>query len=273
MPISSAISIYDHDPSSEKIWRKSGSPFDGPATAMAHWLASDLEQQKSLWREWKEAVSHFGTNRIVGLMSFNQPGGIEDDLFFLRFSGSVVQDELTEPIKDEFQRFFILFDPKKMEKMGGLPPLIVRWFDGEAAGDYIYQPFLTWLCKKTISVESLPGYKDFSMEQKLYWVKLSDRDFFVHHPERDYDLRCITDVEILEAQALGYDVDRRSWIVAGFLRDDCWMRFIMLDGDGTSPDTFRQVRRQKRRCFPPSDGDMAMLSHYIKERRKLRFEP
>ncbi len=102
---------------------------------------------------------------------------------------------------------------------------------------------------------------------QLEAVMQGDRDFFVQHPERDYYVRPITPVEVMEGRAMGRQVDETAEMLVGEVVPGSRVRLtIVSDLDSTIAE-FRTIQQQLRREV---GGQPATLKDRIKQGQKVR---
>jgi len=81
---------------------------------------------------------------------------------------------------------------------------------------------------------------------QLEQVMQRDREFFRQHPDRDYYVRPITQVEILEGQALGKEVDDQAQVLVGEVVSGSRVRLTILDDQPLPVEEFRAIQQQLR---------------------------
>lgn len=73
-----------------------------------------------------------------------------------------------------------------------------------------------------------------------------DREFFLQHPDRDYYVRPITPVEVLEGQALGKEVHEYVRVLVGEVVPGSRIRLTILDDLPPPIEEFRAIQQQLR---------------------------
>ncbi len=106
--------------------------------------------------------------------------------------------------------------------------------------------------------------------QELEQVMEMDRDFFRQHPERDYYVRSITPVEILEGQALGKPVDHQARVLVGEVAPGSRVRLTILDDRPPPVEEFRAMQRQIRKEM---GGKPPTIQERIRHTPKYRPKP
>jgi hypothetical protein len=96
---------------------------------------------------------------------------------------------------------------------------------------------------------------------QLEQVMEGDREFFLQHPERDYYVRPITPVEVVEGQQLGKAVTTDAFVLVGEIAPGSRVRLTILDGGPPPVEEFKRIQKQVRR-------EMGVKSLGFKERLK-----
>lgn len=84
------------------------------------------------------------------------------------------------------------------------------------------------------------------LADQLDQVMQRDRDFFLQHPDRDYYVRPITPVEVLEGQALGKEVHDNARVLVGEVVPGSRIRLTILDDLPPPVEEFRAIQQQLR---------------------------
>ncbi len=84
------------------------------------------------------------------------------------------------------------------------------------------------------------------LADQLDQVIQRDRSFFLQHPDRDYYVRPITPVEVLEGQALGKDVHEQARVLVGEVVPGSRIRLTILDHLPPPVEEFRAIQQQLR---------------------------
>jgi hypothetical protein len=84
------------------------------------------------------------------------------------------------------------------------------------------------------------------LAEQLERVMQRDREFFRQHPECDYYVRPITQVEVLEGQALGKEVDEKARVLVGEIVPGSRVRLTILDDLPPPIEEFRAMQQQLR---------------------------
>lgn len=92
-------------------------------------------------------------------------------------------------------------------------------------------------------------------------VMEQDRAFFLQHPERDYYVRPITPVEVVEGQQLGKAVTEEAFVLVGEVVPGSRVRLIIGDGGEPPVAEFKRIQKQIRQ-------QMGVKSVGLKERLK-----
>jgi hypothetical protein len=109
------------------------------------------------------------------------------------------------------------------------------------------------------------------LTEQLEQVMQSDRDFFLQHPEREYYVRLITPVEVLEGQSLGKLVGENARVLVGEIIPGSRVRLTILDDLPPPVKEFRAIQQQIRKEMggkPPAFKDR--LQHSQKSRPKAK---
>ena len=102
---------------------------------------------------------------------------------------------------------------------------------------------------------------------ELERVMQRDREFFLQHPDRDYYVRPITQVEILEGQALGKEVDDQAQVLVGEVVPGSRVRMTVLDGLSPPVEEFRAMQQQ---LCQQMGAKATTLKDRIQHNQKLR---
>lgn len=97
------------------------------------------------------------------------------------------------------------------------------------------------------------------LAQQLDQVMQGDREFFLQHPDRDYYVRPITPVEILEGQALGKNVHDNARVLVGEVVPGSRIRLTILDDLPPPVEEFKAIQQQIR-------SQMGVKAPTLKER-------
>lgn len=106
--------------------------------------------------------------------------------------------------------------------------------------------------------------------EQLETVMQRDRDFFRQHPECDYYIRPITDVEVLEGQAMGTIVDETARVLVGEIVPGSRVRLTILDDLPPPVEEFRATLQQQRH---QRGGKSATLKERIQYNQNSRPKP
>lgn len=108
------------------------------------------------------------------------------------------------------------------------------------------------------------------LAEQLELVMQRDREFFLRHPERDYYVRQITPVEVLEGQALGKEVHGNARVFVGEVAPGSRIRLPILDDLPPPVEEFRAFQQQCRQMGGRSATLKDRVQHSQKSRPKAK---
>lgn len=83
--------------------------------------------------------------------------------------------------------------------------------------------------------------------EQLEQVMQQDRDFFLQHPDRDYYIRPITPVELVEGKAMGKAPLPQAFVLVGQIAPGSRIRLVFEDERLPPIEEFKQVQQQIRK--------------------------
>lgn len=123
-----------------QVWARSKSKFSGPAEAAEKMFFSNRNWLLSVgWPLLQQAIEHYKTDSLIGILNSNQPGSKGDTLSFVplrRFLAEADRFAVNKEVQDQVKSFL-------RRKDTYFPPVCTIWHDGQ--GDFVSQMML--LCK------------------------------------------------------------------------------------------------------------------------------
>lgn len=108
------------------------------------------------------------------------------------------------------------------------------------------------------------------LAEQFEQVMQRDRSFFLQHPDRDYYVRPITPIEVLEGQALGKTVHEQAQVLVGEVLPGSRVRLTILDDLPPPVEEFRAIQQQIRHEL---GAKPSTLKDRIQHNQKSRPKP